>query len=318
MRILVFGAGALGQAVGGLLAADGHQVDMVLRKRHRMAIAGEGLSVTGIFGDFRVPPKRLGLFESIESLREKQYDFALVTVKSYDTGSAVISLRILADQSFTAVSMQNGCGNLEILLDAFGAERTLAARVITGFEIERPGVVRITVSADAVHIGGPVEGEIPESAIRLAGAVNHSGLPCEPTPFINRDLLAKLLYNSALNPLGAILGVHYGALGDDPDARTIMSRIISEVFAVIRAGGVRTHWDTPEEYTDFFLSKQVPATYHHRSSMLQDLEAGKQTEVESLTGYVSARGRMLGVPTPVCDTLSSLVRFRERKRADKA
>lgn len=317
MRILVYGAGALGQAVGGLLAADGHEVDLVLRERFRAALSREGLTVTGIFGDFRIPPDRLGLHAGLGDVRERGYDFVLVTVKSYDTAAAVEDLRTLAYQSFTAVSMQNGCGNREILLDAFGPERTLAARVITGFEIERPGLVRITVSADAIHVGGPVEGEIPESAARLAAAIDHAGLPCAPTPHVNRDLIAKLLYNSALNPLGAILGVHYGALGDDPSSRNIMNRVIEEVFAVNRAGNARTHWDTPAAYAEFFYAQQVPATYHHRSSMLQDLEAGKRTEAEALTGYVSARGRLLGVPTPVCDTLSDQVRFLERSGTRK-
>ncbi|MHB9028478.1 MAG: ketopantoate reductase family protein [Candidatus Latescibacterota bacterium] len=312
MRILVFGAGALGQAVGCLLAADGHTVDLILRERFREAILHEGLAVTGIFGDFRVTPDRIGAHSSIDAVRDRGFDYALVTVKSYDTAAASDALATLADQSFTAVSLQNGCGNLEILLNRFGSNRTLAARVITGFEIGRPGLVGITVTADAIHIGGPASGEIPQSAVRLANAINHSGLPCATTPHIDRDLLAKLLYNSALNPLGAILGVHYGALGDNPHSREIMNRVIGEVFAVIRARGARTHWETPEEYENFFYSQQIPATYHHRSSMLQDLEAGKRTEVEALTGYVSTQGRLHGVPTQVCDTLSDLVRFRER------
>jgi 2-dehydropantoate 2-reductase len=312
MRILVFGAGALGQAVGCLLAADGHDVDLILRERFREAIRREGLAVTGIFGEFRVAPDRIGSFASIDAVRDRRYDYTLVTVKSYDTAAAADALAMIDDQSFTVVSLQNGCGNMEILRERFGNDHTLAARVITGFEIERPGLVRITVTADAIHIGGPLSGEIPPSAVRLAEAVNHGGLPCTTTPHIGRDLLAKLLYNSALNPLGAVLGVHYGALGDDPHSRSIMNRVIGEVFAVIRAMGARTHWETPEEYEAFFYSQQIPATYHHRSSMLQDLETGKRTEVEALTGYVSAQGQMHGVPTPVCDTLSDLVRFRER------
>lgn len=314
MRILVFGAGALGQAVGCMLAVDGHKVDLVLRERYRAAIQEGGLSVTGIFGEYRCASECLRLHTSIDSAAYEPFDFALVTVKSHDTGTAAKELDKLEDRTFTAVSMQNGCGNMEILIDHFGTDRSLAARVITGFQIERPGLVRITVSADAIHIGGFTEGNIPTRAGTLAEAVNHAGLPCSATPYLNRDLLAKLLYNSALNPLGAALGVHYGALGDDPHTRAIMNRIIEEVFAVIHAGGMRTHWETPEEYEEFFYSRQIPATYHHRSSMLQDLEAGKRTEVEALTGYVSMKGNRLGVPTPVCDTLSDIIRFLESGR----
>jgi len=147
--------------------------------------------------------------------------------------------------------------------------------------------------------------------------VNAAGLPCTVTSSIRRDLFAKLLYNSALNPLGAALGVHYGALGDDPHARAIMNGVIAEVFAVMKAMNFTTHWDTPGEYMEFFYSHQIPATYHHRSSMLQDLERGRRTEIEALTGYVSRQGRALGAPTPICDTLSDIVRFLERKRDGK-
>ena len=311
MRILIFGAGALGQTVGCMLAADGHGVDMILRERYRAAIATDGLTVTGIFGEYVAAPGDIGVHTSVSPIRDGTFDYALITTKSYDTPTAASDLLTLEHQTFSAVSMQNGCGNLEILSNRFGSDRTLAARVITGFEIERPGLVRITVSADDVHIGGCIEGEIPESASALASAIRASGLPCSTTPAIHRDLFAKLLYNSALNPLGAVLGVHYGALGDDPHARAIMNRVIGEVFAVIRAMGAHTHWETADAYEEYFYVAQIPATYHHRSSMLQDLEKGKRTEIDAFTGYVSAQGRRFGIPTPVCDTLSHMVRFLE-------
>lgn len=314
MRFLIFGAGALGQAVGCLLAADGHDVSMILRPRFIDAISKEGLSVTGLYGDYHVDPDRIGLHETIETLPEKAFDYVLITTKAYNTGEAVDALRHLSIQEFTAVSLQNGCGNFELLIDCFGPERSLAGRVITGFELLRPGVVTITVSADAVHIGGSKEGEIPQKAGQLAAVINRSGLPCEATPFILRDLYAKLLYNCALNPLGAILGVHYGALGDNASAREIMDRVIDETFAVIKAEGGVTHWHNASAYRAFFYQKQIPATYHHRPSMLQDIENNKPTEVEALTGYVAALGKKRGVSTPACDILSSLIRFKEQEK----
>jgi len=216
-----------------------------------------------------------------------------------------------------AVTMQNGCGNLEMICERFGEARSLGARVITGFEIVHPGRNRITVSADATHIGGCREGEVPNAAERLATAINQSGLPCIATPYVKRDLFAKLLYNCALNPLGAILGVHYGALADDPDSREIMNRIIEETFSVIAAMGGTTHWQNAEEYQRFFYEKQVPTTYNHRPSMLQDIEHGKPTEIDAMTGYVADQGRKHMVATPACDLVSGLVRFKERQAMQK-
>ena len=314
MRILVFGAGAVGQAVGCMLSASGHIVDFIMRGRYIESLRSGGLQVTGIFGEYSASRGSAQYFESVDYVSDHTYDYVLVTTKSYDTPAAVSSLLSLHDQSFSVVSMQNGCGNVERFSGVFGDDRTLGARVITGFTIEQPGLVRITVTADAVHIGGVHEGGTPSSAITLADMLSRAGLPAEPTAYIFHDLYAKLLYNSALNPLGAALGVHYGALGDDPDARMIMDRIIDEVFLVLDEIGGRTHWSTADEYRQFFYSTQIPATYDHRSSMLQDLEAGKRTEVDALTGWVIDHGKSYGVPTPVCDTITAMIKCLERSR----
>lgn len=315
MKILIFGAGAVGQAAGCMLGADGHDVDMIVRERFISPLRSNGLAVTGIFGDYSTAPDKIGVYADIKNVVKKTYDFALITTKSFDTLSAVTELEKIHLQDFTAVSMQNGCGNLEMVVGRFGETRSLGTRVITGFEIVNPGLIRITVTADDIHIGGYSENVIPDNAKLLAGAINASGLPCIATPFIKRDLFAKLLYNCALNPLGAALGVHYGALGDDENARKVMNAVIHEVFAVIGAMGEKTHWETAGEYQKFFYEKQIPATYHHRSSMLQDIESGKRTEVEALTGYVSAQGRRYNMAVPVCDTLSELIRFMEKHRS---
>ncbi len=312
MRILIFGAGAIGQAIGCMLAAKGHRVDLVLRDRFSKTIQKNGLSVTGIFGNYTTSPGSIGLHTSINSVSNTTYDYAIVTTKSYDTATAASQLEKIAEQSFVIVTLQNGCGNFEMLVDTFGKQRTLAGRIITGFEMERLGLIKITVSADAVHIGGFDTDGIPDSAKKIAKAINSAGLPCIATARVEKDLLAKLLYNSALNPLGAILGVHYGALGDDDDSRAIMDTVIDEAFAVIRAMGKSTLWETAEEYKNFFYSQQLPATYNHRPSMLQDLENGKKTEIAVFTGYISINGSRHGVSTPTCDLLTRLVRFKER------
>ncbi len=301
----------MGQALGCILAAAGHDTGLILRERYADVIKSQGLSVSGIFGKFHVPPEGLKVYTELAESTAIKWDYIVITTKTYDTDNAVADLKKTEDTSFIPVSMQNGCGNLEKLVEAFG-HRSLAARVITGFEIDTPGHVAITVTADDIHIGSSEAGKTPGSAIKLAEAINRAGLPCSVTPYLQRDLLAKLLYNSALNPLGAILGTPYGILADNHHTRTVMNRVIGEAFAVIEAMGETTHWDTAEEYQDFFYGKQIPATYAHRPSMLQDIENGKPTEIEALTGFISIQGKKNEIPTPICDTLSSLVRFKEK------
>lgn len=312
MRLLIYGAGALGQAIGCMLAAQGHEVHLLLRERFKKVIEQNGLSVSGIFGEYHVRGEQLGLHKELADIDGSDLEYVLLTTKAYDTASSVEDIATLKNFTGMVVSMQNGCGNVEQVEQAIGPERTLGSRVITGFEIECPGTVRITVSADDVHIGASQKGPIPTAAIELAAAIDQAGLPCSCVEDIHKDLFAKLLYNCALNPLGAVLGVHYGALSEHEESRAIINRVIEETFAVIKAMGKETLWGDAQEYQKVFYDRLVPMTYDHRPSMLQDIEQHKPTEVEALVGYVASKGEQHGIATPTCATLAGLVRFKEQ------
>lgn len=310
---LIYGAGALGQALGCMLASDGNKVTLVLRERFAGVIERNGLSVSGIFGEYHVGADALHLTTSITGAEGSHYDVILITTKSYDTRTAAQDLATLQSCSCPVVSMQNGCGNIEQLIDVFGPERSFGARVITGFEIARPAQVRITVSADDVHLGAGIGGTIPEQASSIAAAITRAGLPCIAVEDVHQSLFAKLLYNCALNPLGAVLGVNYGTLADAPETRVIMDGIIDETFTVVSALGAKLPWKDTSQYKTFFYETLIPATYDHRPSMLQDLEQGKPTEVDGLVGYVSTHGRANNIETPCCDLLGALIRFKEQQ-----
>jgi 2-dehydropantoate 2-reductase len=316
-HFLIYGAGALGQALGCMLASDGNRVTLVLRDRFADVIKTHGLSVTGIFGDYHVEADALHLNSSITGTEGSHYDAVLLTTKSYDTRAAAEDLATLLNSSCPVVSMQNGCGNIEQLIELFGPERSFGARVITGFEIASPGRVRITVSADAVHLGAGIGGAIPEPAASIAAAIDRAGLPCIAVEDVHQSLFAKLLYNCALNPLGAVLGVNYGALAKVSETRVLMNGIIDETFAVVSALGARLPWTHADQYKEFFYQTLIPATYDHRPSMLQDLENQKPTEVDGLVGYVSRHGREHNINTPYCDLLGGLIRFKEEQAGSR-
>ena len=313
MHYLIYGAGALGQALGCMLASSGNRVTLVLRERFVEVITDNGLKVEGIFGDYRVEAAQLDLSTSISDHDGSTFDAVLLTTKSYDTPLAIKDISSLKNCTCPVVSMQNGCGNIEQLIGEFGVERSLGARVITGFEIAGTARVRITVSADDVHIGGSVGGTIPEQASLIAESIAAAGLPCIAVENVHQSLFAKLLYNCALNPLGAVLEVNYGALAEHDQTRAIMDRVIEETFAVVNTMGIHLPWHSPKEYQAFFYQTLIPATYGHRPSMLQDLEQGKPTEVDALVGYVSEHGRQKNIPTPYCDLLGSLIRYKEKR-----
>jgi len=313
MRILIFGAGAVGQGVGGFLAAAGHEVTMLLRARYRDALARDGLTVSGLFGRRRVPPERLVLAADPAELAGGRWDAVILCVKSYDTAGCLDDLGRLAAPDAAVVSMQNGYGNVEALAAVLGRDRVLCARVITGFSIPAPGRVEVTVHADDVCAGSFYRPSHP-SAGALAAALSDAGLPARAVDDVEAVLWGKILYNCALNALGAVLGVPYGALGASPHARAVMNAVIDEAFGVISAWGFPCRWADAGAFREAFYGRQVPATADHRPSMLQDIEAGKRTEIDALNGALVRLAAEKRLPAPVNAALVGLIRFLEGRR----
>jgi len=315
--ILIAGAGALGSVVGGLLARAGHPVTLLGRAPHLEAIAQGGLVLDGLFGTHRVR----GLTCVTESRAlTRRFDAVLLTVKAFDTAAMAAEVAPHLAPDGVLVSLQNGLGNLEAATRAVGAERVLGGRVIFGSEIVRPGHARVTVFADPVLIGAPDarDARLDAAAVRWAAALDAAGVPTAPTDRIVATLWEKVLYSAALNPLGALRGLTYGELAADPDGRAVMDCVIGEAFAVARAEGVALGWQDDAAYREVFYGRLVPATASHRSSMLQDLERGRRTEIDAINGAVAARGAAHGVGAPANQALTQLVRARERNGRQEA
>jgi 2-dehydropantoate 2-reductase len=311
-KILIYGAGALGSAIGGLLHQAGHQVGLLGRATHLEAIAADGLRIDGKWGTHHV--RGMTLYRQPEDIQRSDWDYILLTVKTYDTAAAIERCRRLAGPDTWLVSIQNGHGNVDALTAVFGPDRVLGARVFTGLEV-RPGHVTITGHADALRIG-PHHGE-PERlppAERLAGVLQQAGVPAQATDRFLCYLWAKLIYNCALNPLGAILRLTYGELVSHPPTRRSMSDIFREAFAVCRAHGIPLFWDRPEEYEPVFDTQLVPPTAGHYPSMLRDLDQRGRTEIDSMNGAIVQLGRQHGIATPANALLTAMIKRKETER----
>jgi len=317
MDVLIYGGGAVGLGLASCLIRPGNRLPIVLRPATVAALQSEGLLRTGIFGCVRAEPQAFRSHASLE-LADGPYDFVLICTKSFDSAAAA---EILAGQKgrlggeTPLVLFQNGWGNAEAFAAHFEKRRIYSARVITGFRRPRPHEVEITVHADAIHIGSLFGADL--SVIEpLCRAIDRGGIPCASTEAIEQDLWAKMLYNCALNPLGAILGVPYGTLAEASSTRMLMDRIVEEVFAVMHAAGYRTHWAAPSEFLAVFYGRLVPDTAQHKSSTLQDLAAGKRTEIDALNGAVIQLARRHGVPVPYNEAVYHIVKSLELGRGD--
>lgn len=313
--VLIAGAGAVGSVVGGLLAAAGSTVTLLGRREHMDAVRARGLAIDGLFGTHRVTG--LDCAATAAEVRGP-YGAIFLTVKAYDAAAMVGTVVPLLDPDGVLVCMQNGLGTLEPAAAAAGPNRVLGARVIFGAELPEPGRATVTVCADPVLIGAPEPADDEQRrAAAWARALADAGVPAEPTDAIVAELWAKVFYNAALNPLGALLDRPYGGLAEDPEARAVMDLVIEEAFAVAQAAGITLRWPDADAYRAEFYGRLVPATARHRSSMLQDLARGRPTEIDAINGYVAARGAALGIATPTNVTLTRLIRARARRVGER-
>ena len=309
MKYLVFGAGAIGSVFGGLLSRMGENVALIGRPPHINAIRKKGLFITGIWGDQQAFFSHS--YTAVEELPIRQFDVIFITVKTYDTERAVnLSAPYLAPDGLM-ISLQNGLGNVEKISAVVGPQRTVGGRVIFGAEMERPGIVKVTVYADPVLLGSP-RAQAPADKIQaVADIISKSGIPSSFTPEIEKYLWAKLLYNIALNPLSTILRVNYGTLLAREETQEIMRQVIREAFRVASAVKQELLWQRPEDYIDVLFHRLIQLTAAHFPSMLQDLREGRQTEIDALNGAIVDFARKNGLEAPVNQVLTCLIKTLE-------
>jgi 2-dehydropantoate 2-reductase len=311
-RYLIFGTGALGSVFGGLMHLREADVTFIGRGRHFDETLKNGLRITGIWGDHFIPPEEIKGFTDQSDIDEK-FNVILLCVKSTDTSSAAAKAAPLLDDNGIMVSMQNGLGNWDKISAHVGDRRTVGGRVIFGAEIPESGTVKVTVCADKVLIG---EVFVLTNNPLLKDLEKDLNAACIPTSLVSRDEIhsatwEKVIINSALNSIGAILEVTYGKLRDNPETREAIRHVIIEAFAVMEAIAVKPPLRTTDDFYDLLMKRLISATDHH-PSMLQDIMKGRVTEIDTLNGAISKYGKEAGVPTPYNDLLTALVKFKEK------
>lgn len=326
MKVVVIGAGAVGIGIGSSLSSQGAEVLYAVRRKELARALGErGVSRSGFFGDLQIAPDRFGVTDDLPAIALAAADYWLVCTKATESlelaralGPIWHSIQSAAGQGQhktpSIVLCQNGWGIAETFSQWIPREKIFNARVITGFERVEATGVRVTVHADAIHIGS-LHGADLDEIEPLCRAISAGGIPCEVSLTIEKDLWAKILYNQLLNPLGALVGVPYGILGERTTTRSIMDALAKETFSVMSEAGFTTHWDLADQYLAVFYAKLLPPTALHKSSMLQDLRAGRPTEIEPLCGVIAELAETHAVEAPINSALLTLIRAAERRDA---
>ena len=298
MRVCVVGCGA----VGSLFAANLAQLDDVevwaydVSRTHVDAINEQGLRLSGA-GDV------LGrLTATTDPAALPACEFGIVATKAMHTDRA-IAATAHAFASGAVATVQNGVGNEEVV--ARHVARVIRGTTFPAGKILEPGVVQWDVKGPTTL--GPFEPQPADAdeIARLADACTRGGMPTEAVADARPAQWRKVIFNAATNPVGALTGLSHGRVCERPDLRALVSSLVEEGKAVAAAQGIVLDAD-PEELIDHAARPEV--AYEHKASMLQDVEARRATEIDFLNGGIGRFGRELGVPTPLNDAITRLVK----------
>jgi 2-dehydropantoate 2-reductase len=298
VRVCVVGCGA----VGSLFAANLAQLEDVevwaydVSQAHVDAINADGLRLVGA-GDV------VGrLTATTDAAALPACDFGIVATKAMHTEGA-IAATAHALQAGAVATVQNGVGNEEVV--ARHVPRVIRGTTFPAGKILEPGVVQWDVKGDTTF--GPFEPQ-PAAASeieRLADACTRGGMPTQATGDARPAQWRKVIFNASTNPIGALTGLTHGRVCERPDLRAVVSALVAEGKAVAAAQGIELDAD-PEQLIDHAAKPEV--AYDHKASMLQDVEARRQTEIDFLNGGIARFGRELGVPTPLNDAITQLIK----------
>jgi 2-dehydropantoate 2-reductase len=306
VETLVIGSGSLGSLLAARLAAGGNSVTLFGRTSpHLERIASKWLTVEEAEGSRLTVRVRTATYG--QTLRRP--NLAIVAVKTWATDDAIRPLLPALQQVEAVLTLQNGLGNAQRLRKLLPDHITVLTGVTTQAALRTdPGVVRDTGPGET-WIGSEYTPDDPatiELVNRTAAMLSQSGWPSSPVLDILPQLWMKLAVNAAINPLTALTRATNGDVAADPNLAQLAAYLASEAAAVAASLGIVL--DRPVERA----LEVARATGENRSSMLRDIELGRRTEIEAITGAVHDLGEKNGVNTPITTMMTILLNTLER------
>lgn len=317
MRICIFGAGAIGGYLGAKLAASGAEVSLVARGPHLAAIRDRGLT---LIEEDHETCHRIRASDDPAELGPQ--DYVILTLKAHSVPPVVGRLAPLLGPATTVVSGVNGVpwwyfhkigGPLEgtrlrsvdpgdVQWNGIGPDRVLGCVVYPAAEVSEPGVVR-HIEGNRFSLGEP-DGSKSDRAVALSSALTAAGLKAPVRPKLRDEIWVKLWGNLSFNPISALTHATLDILCTDPGTRAVARAMMVEAQAIAEKLGVTFPIDVDRRIDG------GAAVGAHRTSMLQDLEAGRPMEIDALVGSVQELGGLTATPTPMIDTILALIRQR--------
>jgi 2-dehydropantoate 2-reductase len=295
--MIILGPGAMGGLHAALFAEAGLPVTLLDHRPERAAeIAARGVRLTFLDGQART----VAVPCTAEPAALSPAELLIVFTKAYDTAAALAWARAVVGPETTVLTLQNGLGNWEIIQQGISPGRVLAGSTSSGATLTGVGEIRVAALGETV-LGSPT-GDRPR-AEAVAALFTRAGLPAPVTEDVDAALWRKAILNAAVNPLGALTRRRNGQLLEVPALRELLGRVATEAHAVALALGIGLSEMDPAAAVEEVCRK----TATNQCSMLQDVQAGRRTEIEQINGEIVGRAVAAGVPTPLNQALIALV-----------
>jgi 2-dehydropantoate 2-reductase len=321
LRIAIAGAGAIGGYIGARLARAGADVALFARGPHLQAMQDRGLRVVSPDGDFEVKPEVTGDLNAIGHA-----DVVFLGVKAHGLTTLAPQLRPLLGADTVVVSTQNGIpwwyfqgygGELDglrlervdpggVIAAAIEPRRVVGSLAYFSTDIAEPGVIHHT-EGNRISFGEP-DGTRTERTRRIAEALIAAGFRCPVTTRFRHEIWVKLLGNVAFNPISALTGGTLDELARHPE----VSKVVRELMIETEAVAARLNIELPISIEQRMAGAEKVGA--HKTSMLQDFEAGRPMELEAIVGGVVELGERLGVAMPVTRTVYACAKMLDAKR----
>ena len=302
MKTVIMGAGATGGLFGGLLAFSGEDVWLVdIQREQADVIRSVGLTLEE--GD-KLQIIGVNATHDVTSLGKA--DLVIFFVKTYHTERAVSDALALEKEDTIFLTLQNGLGNEEVICKRINRKKVMLGVTGQGATFLGPGHVR--------HAGrgktfiGELDQEVSARAIQIAKMFREADIDTEVSANIHELIWDKLLVNVGINALTALTELKNGQLLDYPETLRVMEVLVSEAAEVARQNGVRIEGDPIEK-----VKAVAEATKGNRSSMGQDFDFRRKTEIDAINGAVVREAKRLGIPVPYNEVVTDLIKAIEKR-----
>ena len=296
MKIVIFGAGAIGSLFGGLLS-EKNNVILYGRQPHVDIVKNKGLSITGktIFN------KKLSATSNIKDIKS-DIDLIIISVKAYDTIKSLKTIKKIIKDDTKIITIQNGLGNISKIQESFNQKNIIGGTTTQAALYLEPGLI--------IHTGigktflGEIDGKISKRLKKIVELFNESGIKTNHSEDINKEIWIKTIINSSINPLTTIFQCKNGYLLKNPILSNIMKLICKESCNIASSNGLDIDYDE-------ILNKTIEVienTSDNYSSMLQSYNKNKETEIKSINGKIIEIGKQQNKETILNEILFLLIK----------